>query len=93
MRLGTGGRIEWVDIAKGYGIILVMLSHCYINKIYRFWFASFFMGLFFFLSGYTFHVRTPYLPYLRRKARSLLIPYLFIAAVAILCRGGNAALW
>lgn len=88
-----GTRIQWVDMAKGYGIILVMLIHCYINPIYCFWFSSFFMGLFFFLSGYTFNVKTAYLPFLCRKAKGLLVPYLFIAAVTILCNGFFALLY
>ena len=47
-------RIEWVDEAKGIGIILVMLGHCYLNWNFCFWFYSFHMPLFFILSGYTF---------------------------------------
>ena len=47
-------RIEWIDIAKGFGILLVILghtiaydcSHIVYNSIY-----SFHMPLFFFLSG------------------------------------------
>ena len=51
------------------------------------------MGLFFFLSGYTFNVKTAYLPFLYKKAKGLLIPYLFIAAVTILCNGFFALLY
>ena len=88
-----GTRIQWIDMAKGYGIILVMLIHCYINPIYSFWFSSFFMGLFFFLSGYTFNVKTAYLPFLCKKVKGLLVPYLFIAVVTILCNGFFALLY
>lgn len=43
-------RIEWIDIAKGIGILFVMLGHCYLDTKYTFWFISFHMALFFFLS-------------------------------------------
>jgi len=50
-------RIDYLDIAKGIGIILVYIGHCYIgertqtlsNVIY--WIYSFHMPFFFFVSG------------------------------------------
>lgn len=48
-------RIEWIDVAKGITIILVMIGHyvSYGSQIRNFIFA-FHMPLFFILSGYTF---------------------------------------
>ena len=50
-------RIAWIDEAKGIGIFFVMLGHCYLNGKFTFWFYSFHMALFFFLSGYTFSLK------------------------------------
>lgn len=43
-------RIQWIDEAKGIGILLVMFGHCYLHWDFCFWFYSFHMALFFFLS-------------------------------------------
>ncbi|MGN0524124.1 MAG: acyltransferase family protein [Eubacterium sp.] len=56
-------RIEWIDIAKGIGIILVVTAHTQMpsyslfdgnNNILRLLIYSFHMPLFFFLSGMCF---------------------------------------
>lgn len=46
-------RIEWIDMAKGYGVILVILGHFGLEKL-GYWIYSFHMPLFFFLAGYVF---------------------------------------
>lgn len=71
-------RIEWIDIAKGIGIILVVLGHCVVKTdyVHKFIF-SFHMPLFFILSGYCFHaekysgIKEVFL----KKAIALLVPY------------------
>ena len=46
-------RIEWIDIAKGIGIILVIAGHCfYLGYSYPLY--AFHMSLFFLLSGLLF---------------------------------------
>ena len=51
----TSDRVEWIDAAKGIGIILVVLGHIWLigpgQKIIN----SFHMPLFFFLSGYGYY--------------------------------------
>ena len=44
-------RIEWIDTAKGIGILMVMLGHNYLDWKFVFWCYSCHMALFFFLSG------------------------------------------
>ena len=80
-------RIEWIDISKGMGIFFVMLGHCYLDTKYTFWFISFHMALFFFLSGYTFRIKESYFQFLNKKIRTLLVPYLFFVIVTMLCNG------
>jgi uncharacterized membrane protein YcfT len=43
---GQGTRIDWIDIAKGYGILLVILGHLDVGKIGT-WIYTFHMPLFF----------------------------------------------
>lgn len=48
-------RIEWVDIAKGIGIFLMVMGHTGIPKIGIQWIYSFHMPLFFLLVVFCFN--------------------------------------
>lgn len=48
-------RIEWVDIAKGIAIMLMVIGHEVSNGLVYALIFSFHMPLFFILSGYTSH--------------------------------------
>ena len=80
-------RIQWIDEAKGIGILLVMFGHCYLHWYFCFWFYSFHMSLFFFLSGYTFSRKERYDGFLKKKIKTLLVPYLFFVIITMLCNG------
>lgn len=85
-------RIEWIDTAKGIGLLFVMLGHCYLDRKYTYWFTSFHMGLFFFLSGYTFRLKNEYyFSFLKRKVMTLVVPYCFLAFITMACDGLLAA--
>lgn len=80
-------RIEWIDVAKGYGIILVIMGHCF-NKdtpLHN-WIFSFHMPLFFILSGYCFHYEKykNVVDVLKDKFRALIIPYVKFCVLGIL---------
>lgn len=69
-------RMEWLDIAKGIGILLVILSHCLcINEAPFQLIFTFHMQLFMILSGYLFTGRDPFPVLARKKAKSLLLPF------------------
>lgn len=77
-------RIKWIDMAKGLGIILVIVAHLqptfFTNEIY-----TFHMPLFFFLSGYVFTVeKYNFLQFIKRKAKTILIPYFLLGIPMIL---------
>lgn len=72
-------RDKSIDIAKGIGIYLVCLGHTTSNEMIVKWLHSFHMPLFFFLSG-IFHFQSKnYLEFLKKKIKSLLVPYIFFA--------------
>lgn len=75
-------RIEWIDTAKGYGIICVILGHISFHSL-SIWIYSFHIPLFFFLSGYMFNEKRAFIPFLRKKIKSLLIPYIFFSFLYI----------
>ncbi len=65
-------RIEWIDIAKGIGIILVVIGHVSQNEFLNYFIYSFHMPLFFILSGYLYKEKEHFV---KKKAKSILIPY------------------
>ncbi|MCC3359622.1 acyltransferase family protein [Bacillus sp. REN16] len=71
----------WLDIAKGIGIISVVIGHAGIESLspYFYWFH---MPLFFLISGYLYK-RTNH--FVTRKTKSLLIPYVsFFVLLSVL---------
>lgn len=81
---GTG-RIAWVDMAKGYGVLCIIICHMQVPVIYS-WLCSFHVPLFFFLSGYVFHVKDNFKHFAMKKVRSIVIPYFCMAAIIVLYR-------
>jgi len=88
----TKKRIEWIDLAKGFCILLVMWWHIkelYSNRGFTdrntwLYMGNYFrMPLYFFLSGLFFKTYSGYFDFLRRKTNKLLIPFLFFALLGI----------
>ena len=75
------GRIEFIDLAKGFCIILVVFNH--VHKFYDppylldDTFKVFRMPLYFFLSGLFFKSYEGFIGFLKRKINKLLIPFIF----------------
>jgi len=73
-------RIEYIDIARGIGILLVVMGHNDFGYVSPFVYKviySFHMPLFFFLSGYFLNTTVPFFDFLKKRLNSLLKPYLF----------------
>lgn len=68
-----GKRIGWLDSAKGFGIIMIVLGHTgFPFSQYIFWFH---VPLFFILSGMTLNLEKKFPLFLISKINSLIIPY------------------
>ena len=76
-------RISWIDMAKGYGTILVILAHIG-SGIGRLWIYTFHMPLFFFLSGYVFSTKHEFREFVRKKVKTLIAPYFCLGIPMIL---------
>lgn len=66
-------RLEWMDVAKGIGIFLVVYAHAkapFNQHIYLFH-----MPLFFLLSGYLYRSKGTFWQYFLKKFKSLYIPF------------------
>lgn len=72
--MGQRRYYDWIDVAKGLGIISVVYGHMY-SGFFRDFFFLFHMPLFFFLGGYLSRGKTDYVVYLKEKVYHLLVPY------------------
>lgn len=76
-------RIDWIDIARGIGIFLVIAGHTGLPEVFRAWIYSFHMPMFFLISGYLFKVKSQYECF-KQSFMSLIRPYLIYSIVFIL---------
>lgn len=86
MSMTHDSRLLTVDVARGVGILLVVLGH---NTVFRESSRElyeaiylFHMPLFFFLSGVTFRLTSPG-DTVKKRARALLVPYFAMGAIAV----------
>ncbi|MEH7549320.1 acyltransferase family protein [Neobacillus vireti] len=77
-------RLDWLDIGKGLGMLLVMLGHADIPTPLKTYIYTFHMPLFFFLSGYLYNKDMfPSLKvFFKKRTKSLILPYLSFSLVA-----------
>ncbi len=89
-------RIIYLDLAKGIGVILVMLGHLQGNTIFSLspyilpmctWIFSFHMALFFIISGMLINIKHDYdkdfKVIVKRRFQSIMIPYLWFSLIYI----------
>jgi fucose 4-O-acetylase-like acetyltransferase len=73
-------RINDIDVARGIGILLVVLGHNDLAAVLPFlhkFIFSFHMPLFFFLSGYFLNTMTPFGIFVKKRFNALLKPFFF----------------
>lgn len=77
--------LHWIDLAKGIGIILVLVGHSnFLPITLKNYIYSFHMPLFFILSGYVFSNKSTFKTFLTKKIKTLLFPYLFFFIIFLL---------
>ena len=75
-----GKRLEYVDIAKGIGIVLVVCSHS--DAWGLMWlFMGMVVPIFYFCSGYTFSMKGTFKESMWKRFKKLFVPYLFFNAL------------
>ena len=82
-------RISYIDMAKGIGIILVVLGHTpFLSESFSTWIYSFHMPLFFIISGvilsHTDASKYSFGTFVKKKAKTILIPYFTFSILTIL---------
>jgi fucose 4-O-acetylase-like acetyltransferase len=83
-QIQTSKRIEWIDTAKGIGLLLVMLGHLHVPYMSA-WIYTFHMPLFFFLSGVVFSGdKYSFKEFCIKRMKSLVVPYFCLGFVIYL---------
>ena len=81
-----GGRVHWIDAARGFGILLVVYGHIiegYPGPAVSPYIYAFHIPLFFFLAGFVERPNQSRGDVLRRCLQRLVVPYLFFGLSAI----------
>ena len=76
-------RVHWLDVAKGFGIILVVIGHIYKNEIVYNWIYSFHMPLFFFIAGYLYKKKN-IIDDIKHRLQTILVPYFDFGVLVLL---------
>lgn len=88
MNNNKDNRLEYIDMIKGFGILLVILGHAYSVNGIRIWIHSFHMPLFFIISGCLFYhtesIKKSMHKLFKSRIKSLLIPYIVFNTIFIL---------
>lgn len=78
----TSQRIQWIDMAKGYGMIFVIIGHWNIPYITDYLYA-FHIPLFFFLSGVVYSLKKSFALFFKTKIQRIIIPYFCLGITVV----------
>ena len=82
--MGTN-RLQWLDIAKGIAILLMVLGHSSIPSVLSNFIWAFHMPLFFIASGWTTNwQKTDFKSFTKRKIQTLLVPFFIYSLVVLM---------
>ena len=84
-KTARGGRISYIDVAKGISMICIILGHLNCHAINRVVFP-FHVPVFFLITGYFTDRESGLRDFVKKKARTLLVPY-FVTCLAIIVIG------
>lgn len=77
-------RLDWIDAARGWGIVLVILAHAAIPTKLASYIYSFHVPLFFIISGFLLYrsgLQKKPLEFVRSKFFQLAVPYFFFSVI------------
>ena len=83
-------RIDWVDVVKGIGMLLVIISHVEEHfvgtprALLKGPIYTFHMPLFFFMSGYLFSMKKSFKEFFKNKCKRILLPYFCLGIILVL---------
>lgn len=79
-------RLQWIDMAKGLGILLMIFGHMHVGQPIRDFIYSFHMIMFVMISGYLYKETVALKKFIPRKIQALLIPYVLTNVISYFVR-------
>jgi len=76
-------RIHYIDIAKAFGIIAIVMGHIYGVGVVRHVLYAFHVPLFFFLSAIFLNSSKPMWVILKEKVKTIMLPYYIVSLISI----------
>ena len=75
---GLADRLDYMDIFRGFGIILMMMGHITFGSKFDFFIHAFHMPMFFVISGFFFQSKKgcTLTSFILKKSKTLLVPYI-----------------
>lgn len=73
-----------IDILKGFGIILMVIGHIEVGLPMSRYNESFYMPLFYVISGYLISTKRPYKDFILSRLKSLILPYYVFGGIGML---------
>lgn len=91
---GTNKRIAYIDVFRGMGILYMVLGHIGFSETFTIYIQSFHMPMFFLVTG-LFYKKQPAAEALRKRCRTLMLPYFLFACffLAVVCAASRQILW
>lgn len=81
-------RLDYLDVAKGIGILLVILGHCQLGRNVHAVIYSFHMPLFFFVSGLCFSNKYTFSSLAVKRFKQMILPTIYFSVISTLMVDG-----
>lgn len=82
-KLHSNNRIPWIDVAKGFACVSVIIAHILESCNFQTVIYLFSMPAFFMISGMCYSSRTSFLKFLKKKFCQIMVPYYIWGLIAI----------
>ena len=77
-------RVEFIDLAKGFGILFIIAYHIRILPMYLSHLLGACVPLFFIISGLFFQAEEKFKPFVTKKINTILVPFIFFYSISYL---------
>lgn len=77
-------RLEWIDIARGFFILAIVIGHVFNDGAIRAWVFSFHVPAFFVVSGFCYRDSKDFRGWFSGKVRSIVVPYVSFSVLSIM---------
>ena len=81
--MNASDRIAWIDVAKGVAMVAIIMGHLDVSIVDRVVYP-WHVPLFFIVSGFFLSLNGSLLEFLRKKAKSLILPFVYTAVFVVI---------